>query len=446
MTLQRTEQKKGLGLFTLVGLSAGQVIGAGVVTLTGVAIGITGRSAWLAYSAAVLMGFCIIFPYMILSSMIRVKGGSYTFVSTLLGETWGGLYGMIFSMNSFATGMIGLGFGTYFVALFPGTDIRTVSVITITIFYFFNILGVNFMAKIQTILSMVLISSLLLFIFSGVGRLDPAVFEFTSPEFITDGSKGFIASMIVLVFSCYGHSFVVAFSKEAKTPKRDIPYAMLITTGIILLIYTSVALVAAGVLPLTDVKGKPLTAVAMEIMPLPVYYAFVIGGPLMAIATTLNSSFTVFSRPFHQMAYDGWFPKKLAYTNRFGAPVIIISIIYLIAVIPIISGLSIQVITTNTVLLGRIADLVAITAVLTLPKKLPDAWENRYFQGMSKKVFYALISFSLAVTILCIALSLNTITKTNVIVTVSVAAFFLLYSVLRQRTGKVQIVKSYELQ
>jgi APA family basic amino acid/polyamine antiporter len=184
----------------------------------------------------------------------------------------------------------------------------------------------------------------------------------------------------------------------------------------------------------------------MEIMPLPVYYAFVIGGPLMAIATTLNSSFTVFSRPFHQMAYDGWFPKGLAWTNRFGAPVIIITIIYLIAVIPIISGLSIQVITTNTVLLGRIADLVAITAVLTLPKKLPDAWENRYFKGMSKKVFYVLISFSLAVTLFCIALSLNTITRTNVIVTVSVAAFFLIYSILRQRTGKVQIVKSYELQ
>lgn len=85
--------KKGLGLYALTMLATGQVIGAGVVTLVGASIAHTGRSAWLAYASAVLLGFCIILSYMILSSMIRVKGGNYTFVATLLGDRWGGLYG-----------------------------------------------------------------------------------------------------------------------------------------------------------------------------------------------------------------------------------------------------------------------------------------------------------------------------------------------------------------
>ena len=440
------EKKEGLGLFSLTALATGQVIGAGVVTLIGIAIGITGRSAWLAYAAAVVMGFCIIFPYLLLSSMIRVKGGSYTFVATLLGETWGGVYGMAFTMNVFATGMIGLGFGTYFVVLFPGTSANMVAVITITIFFIFNILGVNFMSKVQNILSATLICGLILFVASGVGRLDPAVYTFGSPEFITGGSKGFLAAVVLLVYSCYGYSFVVAYSKEARMPKRDVPYAMLITAGIILLFYTGIALVAAGVLPLKEAAGKPLTVVARQIMPLPVYYAFVVGGPLMAIATTLNSSFTVFSRPFHQMTDDGWFPKGLARTNRFGSPYLILSIIYVISVAPILAGFSIQMITANTVLMGRIADLVAISAIMSLPKKLPDAWENRYFRSISKPAFYVIISFSLLITVICIVLSFNSMPITNVSVTVGLAVVFLIYAIFRQKAGRVKMVKSYELQ
>ena len=441
-----TDEKKGLGLFSLTAMATGQVIGAGVVTLIGAAIGITGRSAWLAYAAAVVMGFSIILPYLILSSMIRIKGGSYTFVSTLLGETWGGVYGMAFSMNAFATGMIGLGFGQYFAVLFPGSNVRAVAVITISVFYIFNLMGVNFMSKIQNILSATLICGLLLFVLTGVGRLESSVFDVSAPGYFMGGSKGFLAAIVLLVYSCYGYSFVVAYSKEARMPKRDVPYAMFITAGIIFILYSLIALVASGVLPAAEVAGKPLTEVARRIMPLPLYYAFVIGGPLMAIATTLNSSFTVFARPFHQMTDDGWFPTGLARTNRSGSPFYILTIIYIIAIVPIILGFSVQLIVTNTVLIGRLADVVAICAVISLPAKLPDAWRNRYFKGMSIQVFYLLMGFSLLVTAICIVLSFSNMAKTNVAAALALTAVFLLYSFFRRRTGKVNIIKSYELQ
>jgi APA family basic amino acid/polyamine antiporter len=446
MSANEIQGKKGLGLLSLVALAAGQVIGAGVVTLVGAAIAVTGRSVWLAYAGAVVMGFLIILPYLVLSGMIRVKGGSYTFVATLLGEKMGGLFGMAFTMNVFATGMIGLGFGQYFTALFPGTSVRLVAVITITVFFIFNLLGVNFMSKIQNVLSTTLICGLLLFVITGVGRLEPDALDVHSQGYFSAGPAGFFSAIVLLVYSCYGYSFVVAYSKEAKNPKRDIPYAMIITALILLVLYSLIALVDAGVLPVTEAAGKPLTAVAREIMPLPLYYAFVIGGPLMAIATTLNSSFTVFARPFHQMTDDGWFPKGLARTNRAGSPYLILSIIYLIAIAPIISGFSIQMITTNTVLIGRVADVVAVCAVMTLPARLPDAWENRYFKRMSKGVFYFLMGLSLAVMLLCIALSFNSMARSNVVVTMGLVVVFFLYATFRQKTGKVAMQKSYELQ
>ena len=439
-------EKKGLGLFSLVALASGQVIGAGVVTLIGSAIKVTGQGVWLSYMGAVVMGFGIIMPYMLLSSMIRVKGGSYTFVATLLGERWGGMFGMAFTMNVFATGMMGLGFGQYFKALFPAASVQVSGIIVISVFFVFNLLGVNFLSKIQNILSSTLIAGLLLFLAIGAGKLDGAAFDITAPGYFSAGLNGFFAAVVLLVYSCYGHSFVVAYSKEARMPKRDVPLAIIITTGILFLLYSSIALVASGVLPVEQVAGKPLTEVAKRIMPLPVYYMFVVGGPLMALATTLNSSFTVFSRPFHQMTNDGWFPALLGKTNKAGAPYLIMTIVYLIAIIPIIFNLPIPVIANNTVLIGRIADIVAIIAVLTLPKRLPDAWENRYFKGMSKPVFYGLVSFSLCVTTACIALTFNSMAKTNVAVTLALAAIFFVYATLRQKSGKVKMQKSYELQ
>ncbi|GAA6482534.1 APC family permease [Enterocloster aldenensis] len=438
-------KSQGLGIKELTSLAAGQVIGAGVVTLVGQAIGVTGRSVWLAYATAILLGFCIIFPYIMLSSMIRVKGGNYTFVSTILGDRWGGMYGMAFTLNMFACGMFGLSMGTYMNAIFPFLNVKVVAVVMVTLFWIINMMGVSFMAKFQNIMSLFLFLGLGLFIVIGLFHMRPGTFDLSSPEFFTNGADGFFNAVLLLVFSCTGQSFVVAFSKEARNPKRDVPFAIIAATGIILFLYTMIAIVASGVLPIDQVAGKPLTEVARTLMSRPLYYAFVIGGPIMALATTLNSSYSVFSRPFHQMTRDGWFPGKLGQTNKAEAPYRILVLMYIIAVLPILLNLSISTITSNVVLVGRIADVVAIIAVIRLPKVLPDAWENRYFR-MSKPVFYVVMALCLCATLFAIVLSLRSITTTLAVVTIVLIILFFVYATLRQKSGKVHMEKSYELQ
>ncbi len=437
--------QKTLGLKELLALGVGQVIGAGVVTLVGQAIGVTGRSAWLAFGFAVILGMCIILPYVLLSSMIRVNGGNYTFVATVLGERWGGMYGLAFTLNSLACGMFGLSMGTYLNALFPSLNVKVCAVVVITLFYFSNIAGVGFLAKIQKLMSTCLILGLSIFVAIGLFNLRPGTFDFSSPEFFTNGVNGFLSATMLLVFSCTGQSFIVAYSKEAKNPRRDVPYAILGTSGVIMVVYVLIAMVAGGVLPTEQVAGQPLTLVAQKLMPTPLYLAFVVGGPIMALATTLNSSFTVFTRPFHQMARDGWVSKKLAVTNKQGAPYILLTVNFVIAVVPVLLDLSISTITSNCILISRISDIVAIVAVMLLPKRLPEAWENRYFR-LSTPVFYALMIFSLCVTLFVISLTLNNLTPPLIIFTVAVLFAFFIYATIRQKSGKVQMEKSYELQ
>lgn len=437
--------KKGLSFKDLLALGVGQVIGAGVVTLVGQAIGITGRSAWLAFAFAVVLGLFIIMPYVFLSCMIRVKGGNYTFVSTVLGEQWGGMYGLAFTLNSLASGMFGLSMATYLNALIPGLPIKLTAVVVVTVFYLINIMGVSFLAKIQKVMSTCLILGLALFVVVGMFNLRPGTFDFASPEFFTAGADGFFRATMVLVFSCTGMSFIVAYSKEAENPRRDVPFAIVATSGTVLIVYSLIAMVAGGVLPVAQVAGQPLTLVAEQIMTKPLYLAFIIGGPIMALATTLNSSFTVFTRPFHQMAKDGWVSTKMAVTNKYDCPYILMTINYLIAVIPVLLDLSISTITSNCVLIGRIADIVAICAVILVPKRLPEAWDNRYFR-ISKNAFYALMGVSLCVDIFVIFMTMKNLTTSLIVFTVVLLAAFFIYCSLRIKTGKVQMEKSYELQ
>lgn len=443
--MSNINNSSGLTLKDLTSLAAGQVIGAGVVTLVGQAIGVTGRSVWLAYATAILMGFCIILPYILLSSMIRVKGGNYTLVATVLGNKSGGMYGMAFILNILACGMFGLAMGFYLQSILPWVPVKPAAVITVTLFWLANIAGMKFISKIQNIMTICLISGLGLFIVMGLFKLQPGTFNFSSPDFFTNGSDGFLKAVLMLVFSCTGHAFVVSYSKEARNPKRDVPLAIIFATIIILLLYTTIAIVASGILPIKEVAGRPLTDVAKDIMSRPLAFAFVVGGPIMALATTLNSSFGAFSRPFLQMTNDGWFPKSWTKLTKDGSPYLILTVLYALAILPILLGLNIQSIVGNVVFIGRFADLLAISAVILIPSRLPDAWENRYFR-ISKPVFYALMILSMCTALFCIGLSMRSITKMQVIVTIVMFIIFGIYLTVREKTGSVKMEKSYELQ
>ena len=55
---------------------------------------------------------------------------------------------MAFTLNCFTLGMFGLGLGSYMQALFPSIDGTMVAVVSVTLFFIANVIGVSFIAKI----------------------------------------------------------------------------------------------------------------------------------------------------------------------------------------------------------------------------------------------------------------------------------------------------------
>ena len=62
-----------------------------------------------------------------------------------------------------------------------------------------------------------------------------------------------------------------------------------------MVVYGGVAIVASGVLPLDQVAGQPLTLVAKNILNPALFTVFMIGGPVLALSSSINSVFRLHS-------------------------------------------------------------------------------------------------------------------------------------------------------
>ena len=82
--------KRVLGRKELMSLAIGQIIGAGVMSMMGVAIAMTGRSANLAFMLSAVFTMCTFFPSIFITSCIRMRGGAYTQFAVFAGDKWAG--------------------------------------------------------------------------------------------------------------------------------------------------------------------------------------------------------------------------------------------------------------------------------------------------------------------------------------------------------------------
>ena len=112
------------------------------------------------------------------------------------------------------------------------------------------------------------------------------------------------------------------------------------------------------------IRDRPLTLVANQILPQPLYVLFIVGGAMFALATTLNSQIMSCTKPVMQSCEDGWFPQSLASLSKYKTPWKILIIYYFILVVPILADLNIAQISSIVQILGYLNNLVlTITAM-----------------------------------------------------------------------------------
>ena len=435
-----------LGKKELMGIAIGQIIGAGIMSMMGVAIAMTGRSANLAFMLSAVFTMCTFFPSIFITSCIRMRGGMYTQMAIFAGDKWAGYYSVVYFITNMSLAMYALSFAQYAIALLPsGGSEKMIALIVGTAFFVLNYFGVDLMAKIQNLLVVVLVLSLSMFAVFGLPNVD-LVNYFSNADglFLTDGITGFLTATAYLGFATGGATVILGVSAECKNPTKDIPFVIIVSTVSVAVLYGLVATAAAGVLPVAEVANQPLTLVANQILPQPLYVLFIVGGAMFALATTLNSQIMSCTKPVMQSCEDGWFPQSLASLSKYKTPWKILIIYYFILVVPILADLNIAQISSIVQILGYLNNLVLTITAMKLPKMFPEAWEKSQFH-VPTPVFNTLMIITCAALLVQASFMLKSMTLQLIIFNVAVMAAGFIWAFYRTGTGKAKPTVSYEM-
>ncbi len=434
--------ERTLGRKELFSIAIGQIIGAGIMALTGVAIGMTGRSVNLSFILASIFILILSIPIIFLGSTIRMRGGQYTQAAIFMGKSFAGMYIIIFILANISIAMYALSFADYFVAIIPGVNTKLVATIVLTLVFVTNYFGIKEAAKLQIFLLTVLVSAMIMFVLFGMPNIQPGYF--TNPGFTTSGAVGVLTAGALLSFATGGATAVVNVGAEAKNPTKDIPFVMICSTLVVVIIYAFMATVAAGVLPIEEVANQPLTLVAKEILPAPLYIYFVVGGGMFALATTLNAQTGWVTKPVMQACVDGWFPKSLAELHpKHKTPYKLLGIFYLIGLIPILTGFNIEYIANMSMVLNLVALGIITVGVIKLPKLFAKQWEASPFK-VKTSTFTFLIVLSVLVTIVQVLLLMASMDTTTVIGNLVFFVFAFAFGKIRSK--KVDMEDSVEME
>ena len=440
------DYKRTLGFWDLFSISVGIIIGSGVLVFTGRAIAITGRSVCLAYLGACVWVVCTAMPTILMCSVIRLLGGGYTQCNLFLGEKWGGFYLSIYILSQMGLTLYAQTFALYFTELF-GMDAslqKIVAAVMITFFYFLNFFGVDAMAKVQNLMTVVLLGSLVWFVIRGLPKVNWSTFF--DHDFMPAGFGGLFQASTLLTYSLMGATSLMPYSAEAKNPQRDIPLAGAISTFSIAILFALMGVVCSGILPVAEVAGQTLGVVANHFLTKVEYVIFMAGGALMASATTLNGLIGSVPKPLVMLSHDGWLPKSLGELHpKYKTAYKYLIIYYFITMLPLVIGVDISSVSDMTLLGSYTQTAIFVFFMRKIPDMFPEAWERSIFH-MPRAVFDVIMWICFGGCVMNVWGQITNSTPTTLAVNVAVMIIGVVFSFSWYKTGKVHPSQSWEIE
>lgn len=232
--------------------------------------------------------------------------------------------------------LYGLSFGQYLDAVVP-VDPRLAGVVVLSGFFVINLFGLEPAARVQQLLLVTLVGSLLVFIMGGAPTVDPANL---GPVFPT-GSSGVLVAAALLYFVCMGANFIVDIGGDLREATLTIPRSFLISIPIILLLYVATSLVAVGLVDWAALADEPLSVAADAGLSPALADVFAVGGGLFAIATTINAVYIIAPKYLLALAHDDILPAAFSRVNeRFGTAHWGLVLVYAVSVSFLVSPIS----------------------------------------------------------------------------------------------------------
>jgi amino acid transporter len=312
---------RAIGRWSLVALTVNSMIGSGVFGLPGTVAALLGRQSILAVLIAGAAIGVIMMCTAEVASQFSEAGGPYLYARTAFGRLVGMVVGWTFYLAQSAAPAANANlFVIYLAEFWPGAKAAKLLILTVLVGFhaFVNLLGVRQGTRVNNIFTIAKLLPLLMVILAGA-----AVTIFHPAPMAPEGpiaSSVWLKAMVLLVFAFGGFETALVPMGEAKDPRRDVGFALLMALVACIGIYALVQWVVVGVLGSGATTDRPLAEVARLTMGNR-GAALVAIGALVSVYGYLGAKLLSMPRTTFALAESGDLPEPFAWISaRFHTP------------------------------------------------------------------------------------------------------------------------------
>tara|TARA_B100001250_G_scaffold242982_1_gene208855 strand:- start:1687 stop:3051 length:1365 start_codon:yes stop_codon:yes gene_type:complete len=406
--LNNVRLQRKIGLSGAIFLLIGNVIGASIFILPGSLAGIAGPAVFIAYLIALIPAFFNTLVAAQVGGILPVSAADYVFTSTVLHPMLGFLKVWAAMIGALVGGpILAYGFADYFSYFAPEANRVFVASTAVIIMMVINLLGIRSSVKLQMVMVSIFISALLILAIGGLFYIDKELLTPIAPM----GWGAVISVAVPAYYSYTGFTMLLSITEEIRDPARNIPLITFYTFLIVAFVYTSVTFVVPGLIPWQELGSivAPLSAAAATF--LPEWYSIAITiAALLAAITSINMTIITNSRSFFAVARNKIYPDLFSKVSaRTGEPNITIIIVAAVILIGIAFQGNIRQYASVSVIGWMLYGIIWGIALVRLPKKLPDHYNNAHFKlGASALWTTAIVNIIVGVIFIYIAVRDNT--------------------------------------
>lgn len=381
--------KRDIGKWDLVLLMINGIIGAGIFGLPSKIFALSGVYSILAMLVCAIIVFIVVLVFAEVASKFKETGGPYLYTLTAFGPFLAFIIGWLMLITRVAAfaALINLfiTYLSYFYPVFLEPSVKAVTIFLITLFLtLINYRGVKNSTILSNTLAIAKVSALFIFIIVGLFFINPGLIDINQSA---PGLTNFSSSVLILIFAFTGFEAILINSGEVKNPKKNIPFALLITIIFVAILYTLIQIVSIGTLPTLASSDKPLTDAAQIFMG--PFGGFVITiGALISIGGTLNAILLIGSRLTFALGEAKEFPKLFSYLHpKFQTPIYSLLAFSAVSIIVSVTGSFIYAVSISVI--SKVLTLLVVCVIL-IKLRITNPKDSNFF-----KLRYG---YSLAVT------------------------------------------------
>jgi len=331
------ELERDLGLFAVLAISVGAMVGSGIFILPALALEMAGPAVVLAYLLAAVVVVPAALSKAEMATAMPEAGGTYLYIERGMGPLPGTIAGIGTWFALSFKGALALVGGVPYLLWYFELPVKPVALALATVLIVVNLLGAKQTGRLQVAIVAVMLAAMAWFVGGSLGSVRTASFE----GFLGSGAGGILEATGFVFVSYAGVTKIASVAEEIEDPDRVIPRGMIWSLGFTTLLYVLVVVVIAGVDPGGVVgSNTPVADVAAATMSGPGVAAVIVAA-MLALVSTANAGLLSSSRYPFAMSRDALAPPAFStVSDRFGTPTTAITLtggvmLALIAFVPI---------------------------------------------------------------------------------------------------------------